>query len=256
MKLYFAGRILPERANLNIEMPGSIESRLVDGSVLRLRIKVLFNQILIEVEHDDDQLPIDLHTVRNILRNEVEVLASIAGFLAGYSFHTEITSVMSAELETSMVYGIDAPVLKNRNAQTDQGRAVNALAELSHGSDDARHIRRCLLDLSLAISQAEDSAFHCFRALEALRFTFQNGDGKEAESTAWRALASACGCAAAAHHRPGAAPVAGLGCARVCGRLRRVGGRRILRAGAGHLRQARAPHAPLIWWLLDLADRE
>ncbi|MBI4379174.1 MAG: hypothetical protein HY578_08775 [Nitrospinae bacterium] len=108
--------------------------------------------------------------MRNIIKDGVELLANVVGFLKGYAYNVEIIKVFDNDLNLTVIFGIEIPALEERNKKREPAD-INHKYPLCLGPDGV-YLRRCLGDLNMAIQHLDDTAFYCFRALESLKQYF------------------------------------------------------------------------------------
>ncbi len=185
MRTYFSGLILPERAPLSL---ATVRSKIHDREgreVASIGLNIYANQITAAV----DSVDAELYTLRNFVRAEAEFLTGLVGFVAGHGYDVVITKAFGEDLDPTLVFGIDIPVLTERARGRDLQRLVNAVAPLCYG-EQAIFLQRCLVDLSSAMKRLDDSAFYCYRAIESIRRSF----GPElSDREQWQAMSTALG---------------------------------------------------------------
>jgi hypothetical protein len=188
-KFFLSGVVHPERAMLSVS---NVEHGFQgpDGNAQgQIKFNIYNNQISAFVKWENDAE--DILTLRNIVRASVEVITNVMGFLKGYAYDVEITKIFDSDLGLSVVFGIEIPALEERNKKRDFSGVGDVY--LLCFEKEGVFLRRCLGDLSMAIKNADDTPFYCFRALESLKqyFGFKNGLEKDREQ--WEAMAKVIG---------------------------------------------------------------
>jgi hypothetical protein len=181
----FSGVVLPERAVLSVS---NVHSTVVNDSGqthATIALNICANQVTVVVDTQET----NLLALRNLVRSEVEFVASVAGFIFGNGYDVEITKAFDIDLAFTQVFGVDIPVVAQRKRSRDPSAILNSVVPLCYGPN-AIFLRRALTDLNTALRRMEDTAFYCYRALESLRQSF-GADRPELDQ--WKAMAAAVG---------------------------------------------------------------
>jgi hypothetical protein len=188
-KVYLSGTLYPERAMLSIS---NLEHEFMspDGQKQgRIKFNIYNNQITAFLEWENDSE--DIYTLRNMTKAAVELITNVVGFLKGYAYDVEITKIFDGELELSFVFGVQIPLLEERNKGRVDSTASHIYPLCFHS--EGVYLRRCLGDLSMAIKHPDDTPFYCFRALETLKQYFGHMTGAETDGGQWEEMAKAIG---------------------------------------------------------------
>lgn len=179
----FQGVVHPERAYLSMRF--SIWAKhWLSGADIGATVNIRNNQIGAWITTDREW---DVTDLRNVVHSIIQSRVAIVGFLKGYAYTVEIVRALNPDPDADCVFGIDIPVIAERRHFNDAGRlaiAVEILATKASG-DDGLLIHRCFNDLVAAMKDADDTAFHCYRAIEslrkhcAIRHNMSNADEKE-----------------------------------------------------------------------------
>ena len=161
----FHGKILPERAQISFEAPTRTSNHFVTGNDIQIDVSIKLNQLLVRVRSNDEWNILDL---RNLVLDVVTVDMSMIGFLRGFAYDVEITRVVTEVGKVDAVFGIDIPCIAEPRQDIDLVSRFKQLAESTNGEHQI-YVNRCLVDLNLAMRHANDTAFYCYRAIEALR---------------------------------------------------------------------------------------
>lgn len=182
----FYGRVLPERANVNLGAFTFHGARLSDDSKSFVaRVVIEWSQVIVRVS--EVRLQVDLPTLKETVAHLVRVLIATIGYTNGCGYEVEIESSMD-DAGAHMVYGVQAIEL----GEAVDGRMVpirEGLSELAL-SGEGICFRRAILDLQAAARQATDSSFYCYRAIESVMQHFRDG-GSEKKTDAWEQMRAA-----------------------------------------------------------------
>jgi hypothetical protein len=192
-RYYFSGIVHPERALMSVEVvPILIQTS--DGKDFgTLKFNIYNNQLTAVLECDDDSA--DLLTLRNHIKVQISSVVNVMGFLKGRAYDIEITKVFNENLDETEIFGIEIPVLEQRNIEIDLNQAANHIHRLLIGVDGI-YLRRCFEDFILSMRYLDDTIFYCVRGVEVLRQYFGmklglTGDEKKYDSKTWEALRTA-----------------------------------------------------------------
>lgn len=161
----FTGLVLPQRATLSLAFP--VQVNFKDGRPsCSLNVSIVLNQVWVSV--DSNNVVWKLHDLRNMVRDVLQTHLSMVGHLEGHAYDLEIIRVVNQGTGDDYVFGIDIPCLTNLKEGRDTTSETQRLWACCAG-DNGIFIHRCLNDLMLAMKNAEDTGFYCYRAIEALR---------------------------------------------------------------------------------------
>lgn len=161
----FTGLVLPQRAALSLAFPIQVDFKDGRPSCL-LKVSIVLNQVWVSV--DSSNVAWKLHDLRNMVRDVLQTHLSMVGYIEGHAYELEITRVVNQTTGDDYVFGIDIPCLTSLKEGRDTTSEVQKLWSCCTG-DNGIFIHRCLNDLMLAMKNAEDTGFYCYRAIEALR---------------------------------------------------------------------------------------
>ena len=169
----FYGSVVPERANCLIS-PRSLLS-----SDYTLHIQCLSSKIIVEtISFNAD---INIETLKNIVEHHVRIIVDSIGYTLACGYDVEIDSAYSPNTKETWIFGTHEDIFDKEeiNFSTDRGTphpevpvTADALAALSVKT---LQLSIALSDFREAIRQPSFTAFHCYRAIEAL---MQEFDGK------------------------------------------------------------------------------
>lgn len=172
----FIGKVLPERATLNLPRPIAMRWKNASGENFNLSINIYANQIIAHFKYSD-RAKVDLATARNIIDEHTQILVNLAGFLVGVCYDVEITSVLNNDTSDVQVFGRDFPVTRNK----PQSRG-NKFYELVPLPGMTSIVPLALADLRAAMRYPADTAVYCYRVFEAVLedFKIPRGNQKQA----------------------------------------------------------------------------
>jgi len=179
----FIGTISPERAQLTDQF--TVEFRHVSsGASGRAKVSILLNQIAVWVESGSE---LDIHTLRNIVRNLVGHHLAMLGYVRGFAYDFEVTRVLNSSLGIDYVFGIDIPCISEPRKEIDIRGSLSRLRPKVSGVNGV-FIQRCFSDLVSALKYADDTGFYCYRAIESLRHhcAAVHGLSKAGKHTQWK----------------------------------------------------------------------
>lgn len=186
----FIGTVLPERAQISVSfnLRFSHPATGCDGAV---EVSIINNQIMVRVYSEADW---EVHDLRNVVLNTVQSEIATVGYLIGHAYDIEITRVVNTSKGVDYVFGIDMPCINEPRKERDVISDLNNLRPLKVG-EKGIHIVRCFNDLNSAMRHTDDTAFYCFRAIEALRHhcAAMHGIVEADKKSQWQKLSDICG---------------------------------------------------------------
>ncbi len=180
----FFGKVLPERANVNILQTTcqlTQPDTEIDGS---LTISIALSQVTALFTNSGKI--VDLYTLRNYVNDVIRMELDILGYINGCGYGLEITQVADSLGTPPIVFGVDIPVLVSESRLADFEKVLT----LFHDSRRSNYLRLCLADLREAIREHRDTGFFLYRAIEALMQSFRTDDSKKGKQKAWESLRS------------------------------------------------------------------
>lgn len=169
----FCGRVYPERANINIDQI-SFKARY-ENTEIKIDFKIEASQIKIRLSGEIQQ--ISPATLKNITQTFSQNILDILGSTLGCGYEVEITT--GVDSDQMLVFGVQESALAEemlRDPAIEFSRLMNVV--FSSSDENSFQLRRSLGDLRQAIRFPEDTAFHCFRAVEALTYCFGRNNSK------------------------------------------------------------------------------
>jgi|SRR5471030_91925 len=163
MKKYLiTGIILPERAQVSFGHPVKV---MFAQGLVDMTVSVINNQVAVWI---DSPWPWDIHDLRNAVASHLMHQLAVLGFLVGHAYDLELTRIVASDGSVDYVYGIDIPCLAEKRRDKFSHEIYNRLLDKTTGPNGV-HLNRCFTDLILAMKHPVDTAFYCYRAVEALR---------------------------------------------------------------------------------------
>lgn len=167
-KMFF-GRIHPERAAINVLNLPTLSVGFSPDVLSKVRIEITVSQVTVRVE---GSLHADPATERNAVAVVVQLLVDILGFSNGCGYTVEITGCSTEAGST--IFGVDIPALTEEPLPASLEFKSIAGLFWHDPEGKTRPLRRALADFRRAIQDPDDTAFHCYRAVEALSFYFDS----------------------------------------------------------------------------------
>ncbi len=159
----FFGRIHPERFPLNFGPIPDWTSRALD-LCYRIGFRIVNGQVIATVAVDEGHVDeATMPTLRNLVENDIRVATDLAGFQWGGSFDVDISSAVSDE-GTTVVFGSTIPILTHKR----QGQSNSVESGLFFDAVNSIPARMVLANFRQAIRNPVDTAFFCYRAIEAM----------------------------------------------------------------------------------------
>jgi hypothetical protein len=158
------GRVLPERALLDISEVAFRTFGAADVSDGELRVQVIKSQITARfttLGSVDNLL-----TLRNMVENAARSLLDIVGYCHGFGYDVDIVQAVNPSTSETRVFGIDVPALAG--LVSEAGIGFEDVLELTSNAGGGEYLKRVLTDLREATKSPEETGFHCYRAVESL----------------------------------------------------------------------------------------
>ncbi|NQT31601.1 MAG: hypothetical protein HQ588_04630 [Deltaproteobacteria bacterium] len=181
MTYIFTGKVMPERANVNIDAM-IVKIKAVDaGFSGEAVVSVSCSQI--SVKFDTTDINISLSTLKNYVEDLVRVLVDAYGYLSGRGYDVEVTSVIDPNGKQT-VFGVGIEELekaKNERPLSFQDIVLSVIPK-------SPHFRPALGDLREAIRSPSDTGFFCYRAVECVRQHFVINEDNNQSEPSWKRL--------------------------------------------------------------------
>ena len=176
----FFGKVLPERATLDISRPIEAKIQTPDGNVYVIKIHIHVNQVITTIKTSNDT-DIDFPSLRNHVEEVIRTLIDFAGYLYGIGYDYEMISVLNNETDRVTVFGVDLPVTDG-----DPKKRAARFNELFSDLKKSPFLPPALSDLREAIKTPSDTGVFAFRAAQTIMQAFKKP--KESEAKAWNRM--------------------------------------------------------------------
>lgn len=179
---HYFGRVHPERASLDVLGLPPIRIGYSADSLATINLQIGVSQISVVLT---GQLHTEAATQRNAITSITQAIVDALGFVNSCGYRVEITGVArSGKLQ---VFGVDLAV-ESLPDNGSEGLDFLGIAGLLLDDPTGRRwqIGRALADYRRAILEPDDTAFHCYRAVEVLIYHFADD-----RSEGWAALREA-----------------------------------------------------------------
>lgn len=186
---FFSGRIHPERYGWGIGEPYEVIINHHDGTSSRLRMTIVASQVNVTVHTNSADSVLDMkNRVTRLVRN----VADAIGHVTGASLEVEIISCVAPDGNGHVFNtGFDG-LIKHEVGSEESQRIFNVLITQATRS---QFVRMALSDLRSAIREPLDTCVNCYRAVEAIRQEYLEGnpDKGTPRKNSWKRLRDAVG---------------------------------------------------------------
>ncbi|MEK7559529.1 MAG: hypothetical protein AAB521_04450 [Patescibacteria group bacterium] len=170
MKYIFTGKVYPERATITLpEIKAELGADDIDLKGI-IKASVIVSQVNVELDTDNIYSVTDL---KNTVETFVHTMVDTYGYLKGYSYHVEISSVYIPDTGYTEVFGID--VIKITQDKVNRPLNYEDTLQLALKTPELYMV---LKDLRDAIKRPLDTFFHCRRATETIAKHFTKSGNK------------------------------------------------------------------------------
>jgi hypothetical protein len=180
----FFGRILPERIPLRMLGLEWVSEQEDFGIRYRSKANIADGQFVVVVTIESGQT--DVHTLRNLVENDIRCVTDLVGYLHGGSFDVDLVSAVGDD-GTGVIFGITIPALTETRKEP-VGEIARDLLQFVSGDILARMV---LADFREAIRTPVSTGFFCYRAVEAMMQSMKTNPkdkDKGADNRAWELL--------------------------------------------------------------------
>ncbi|MEG5104189.1 hypothetical protein [Microcoleus sp. AT13-A5] len=187
----FTGTILPERAPITLQFSAGFR-HFHSGVEGTARVSIVLNQLAVHVSTEHEW---DIFDLRNVVLSLVQGQLAMVGYLLGHAYEVQLARAISLSRGIDRVFGIDVPCVSGRCAAEHIDASLAELRILASG-ENGIYISRCFEDLRLAMKNADDTAFYCYRALESLRHhcALLSGQPDADKKVQWELFRKAAAC--------------------------------------------------------------
>ncbi len=184
-KYVFHGRVLPERANVEITGGPIIGIQTSTGFDLRVSFEIRKSLISIHVKSYGEIN--DFEEVRNFLLDYIRLHTDAYGYIKGYAYDAEITSVSGENNKPYIIFGVGIKELIDESSKRPF-QNIDKIILLAI-NDKYRFLHGTLSNLRLSIKYPLDTGTFCYRAVESIRHYFAIGDeSKDSRKKAWEKM--------------------------------------------------------------------
>lgn len=161
----FHGRVLPYRVTPSMKIPAHDFSAPVGELNIDFTIRAGVITVIVQTEADPN-----IYTLRNIVRSLGRSWTDMYAYAQGYYYDLEILSVLLPD-DSRITFPVSFRPLEHYTRKKDFEQWV---AEIYSGfnGETGIYLRRAVSDLRDALEHADDTPFHCYRALESLKQYF------------------------------------------------------------------------------------
>ncbi len=172
MNIYtFKGKVLPERASVNITGLDWIEIKQPDSHItFKVKVTIILSQISATVKSQGKIT--DLASVKNYLHDTVSFLVDSIGFNNGCGYNIEITECTYDNGNNVVVFGVNINELENKGIWEDTFGIIKATNMATQIQQFQLH--RALADIRQGVLISYDTGFYAYGAIEAIRVAFNN----------------------------------------------------------------------------------
>lgn len=157
------GTVRPPRAQITVD-PFSVVAVDDDTGYTDFTFSIANNEIACWAQ---SQFEWNIDRLKNVVRHILEAKFSMFGFVFGNGYEIEIDAVLTPNLDTHRVYGIDVAALRHQGSLDEAYAEVDRLGKIVQQEFGAL-VTRSLIDFSSALKDPIDAAFYCYRAIEGL----------------------------------------------------------------------------------------
>lgn len=178
--LVFTGRVLPERANVNIRLPRvGVEMVFSRRSVeAQIQLSIGASQVSVAVAIPDADPP-DVWTLKNMVETFVRTATDALGYVSGCGYDCEISAVTAPNGEHS-VFGVNVPGLEETSSERPFSAADTLELAMMHPL-----LARALSELREAIREPSHTAARAWAAIESIRQAFVDQDDEGKSQGSW-----------------------------------------------------------------------
>ncbi|MEO9961669.1 MAG: hypothetical protein ABJ388_17180 [Alphaproteobacteria bacterium] len=163
--LTFFGKIVPERALLDITAPTTISYEDAYTGKTDVSLHIYVNQIVIDFKFSNKDFK--LIDVKNTAERICRIVSDFSGYLYGIGYGVEIASAINHNTGEVRVFGIQLDVTHD----STEVRATR-FNELLRATALSPFVAPALSDLTAAIRVPEDTGVYCYRAFETILHDF------------------------------------------------------------------------------------
>ncbi|HKJ60943.1 MAG TPA: hypothetical protein VKA94_02965 [Hyphomicrobiales bacterium] len=173
--LTYFGKIIPERAALNIDGPTKTFFKYEPYGKCEATIHLYVSQLVVDFKTEIDID--DFISAKNFISEFSQQYVDLAGFLLGVGYEMEITSSINHLNEQVLVYGANVSVF-DEDIEVRKKRFGKAKKHIGI----SKYLGIALVDLRLAIRIPHDTGMYCYRVFETILHDFCNPEESKSKS--------------------------------------------------------------------------
>jgi hypothetical protein len=182
----FFGKVMPERANVNISQFNAEMSDLNGKKIGEMKTSIIASQINVQVILTQDFS--EILTLKNDIEDALRVQVDVLGYTNSCGYDIEIIQAVDS---SGKVYPFGVNIENTEQFKLKRPKKFPEIMQL-FSTERREYLRLCLSDLREAIRKPKDTGFFCYRSIECLRQYFidvnnlQNDKDKDGKS--WKIL--------------------------------------------------------------------
>jgi hypothetical protein len=166
-----AGRVIPEKAGVNIHPVKISFVARVAGFQGEITVSVISSQICVRLETRDLDVPKD--TMKNYVEHTVRTIVDLYGITEGNGYYTEISYMVDPQGQQTI---LGNPLRELKEIEMERPLSFQKLLPVIVKS---HLLPRVLEDLREAVRSPFDTGFLCYRAIDTIRKNFIQEDDFE-----------------------------------------------------------------------------
>jgi hypothetical protein len=175
----FTGRLIPERAEINVNPVKISFVARVAGFQGEMTISIASSQICIRLETRD--IDVNPDTMRNYVEYTARTLVDLYGFTAGNGYYTELSYVVDPQGQQTV---LTTPIKALKEIEMERPLPFQKLLPVMVKS---HLLPRVLEYLREAVRSPFDTGFMCYSAIDTIRKNFVKEDDYE-ENQSWERM--------------------------------------------------------------------
>jgi hypothetical protein len=175
----FTGRVVPERANINVNPVKISFVARVAGFQGDITISIVSSQICLRLETRD--VDVHLDTMRNYVEHTARTLVDLFGFTAGNGYYTELSYVVDPQGQQTV---LGNPIRDLMELNPERPMPFQKLLPIMVKS---HLLPRVLEYLREAVRSPFDTGFMCYQAVDTLRKNFIKEEDYE-DNQSWERM--------------------------------------------------------------------
>lgn len=175
----FTGKVLPERVDFSLTGSKPMKVKSDTGMEFELTLSIQKSNIFIKIKSEKEIE--DIQSLKNGITDFVRLYTDAYGYLHGYAYDIEITSLIQDNPFEHTIFGVNVIELES----DFPNRPIKDMAEIIELLNKIQFLRVAFGDLRLAIKYPKDTGVFAYRAIESLMQFFNKGGQRK---KAWEEL--------------------------------------------------------------------